>query len=76
MRKMEGGGRRDSLVALADSINETGRMARANVSLTLIGALYLALTLLSTNDENLLRKALFRDIRKASVRTPHCADGT
>ena len=55
---MAEGGRQDSLAALADSINETGRMARANVSLTLIGALYLALTLLTAKDENLLRNAV------------------
>ena len=39
----------------ADSINETARMARATNSLFLFVALYLALTLLSTTDENLLR---------------------
>lgn len=58
MRKMAGAGRKDRLTSLADSINETARMARANVSLTLIGALYLALTLLSAKDENLLRNSV------------------
>ena len=46
---------RDHLRALADSINESARMARATNSLLLFVALYLALTLLSTTDENLLR---------------------
>ena len=46
---------RERLRALADSINESARMARATNSLFLFVALYLALTLLSTTDENLLR---------------------
>ena len=46
---------RERLRVLADSINETARMARATNSLFLFVALYLALTLLSTTDENLLR---------------------
>lgn len=58
MRKTANDDGQDRLAELADSINETGRMARANVSLTLIGALYLALTLLSAKDENLLRNAV------------------
>lgn len=40
---------------LADSVNETARMARATNSLFLCVALYLTLTLLSIPDENLLR---------------------
>ena len=47
--------RRERLRVLADSINDTARMARTTNSLFLFVALYLALTLLSTNDENLLR---------------------
>ena len=46
---------RDRLLPLAESANETARMARVNVSLTLIAALYLTLTLLTATDENLLR---------------------
>ncbi|MYF89437.1 MAG: pentapeptide repeat-containing protein [Boseongicola sp. SB0676_bin_33] len=46
---------RERLRALADSINESARMARATMLLFLFVALYLALTLLSTTDENLLR---------------------
>ena len=58
VRRVAAVDRQDRLVTLAESINETGRMARVNVSLTLIGALYLALTLLSAKDENLLRNAV------------------
>ena len=43
------------LRALADSINDTARMARGTLSLVLLAALYLGLTLLSSTDENLLR---------------------
>ena len=43
----------DRLAKLAESANETARMVRVNVSLTLIVALYLALTLLSATDENI-----------------------
>ena len=43
------------LKALADSINDTARMARGTLSLLLLVALYLGLTLLSSTDENLLR---------------------
>ena len=39
---------------LADSINDTARMARAALSLVLLAALYLFLTLISTDDEQLL----------------------
>ena len=39
---------------LADSINDTARMARAALSLVLLAALYLSLTLISTDDEQLL----------------------
>lgn len=46
---------RERLRVLSDSINETARMARATNSLFLFVALYLALTLLSNTDENLLR---------------------
>ena len=46
---------RERLRVLADSVNETARMARATNSLFLFVALYLTLTLLSTTDENLLR---------------------
>ena len=46
---------RERLRVLADSINDTARMARATNSLFLFVALYLALTLLSTTDESLLR---------------------
>ena len=41
--------------SLADSINDTARTARTSLSLFLIVALYLFLTLLSSTDENLLR---------------------
>ena len=43
------------LRSLADSINDTARTARNSLSLLLIVALYLVLTLLSSTDENLLR---------------------
>ena len=43
------------LRSLADSINDTARMARNSLSLLLIVALYLVLTLISSTDENLLR---------------------
>lgn len=49
---------RDRLAELAQSANETARMARFNVSLSLLVALYLTLTLLSTSDESLLRNAV------------------
>ena len=39
---------------LADSINDTARMARAALSLVLLAALYLFLTLISTDDKQLL----------------------
>jgi len=42
---------RERLRVLADSVNETARMARATNSLFLFVALYLTLTLLSTSDE-------------------------
>ncbi|MDE0697825.1 MAG: pentapeptide repeat-containing protein [Boseongicola sp.] len=58
MRNMARNGRKDRLAALAESINETGRMARANVTLTLVVALYLAVTLLSAKDENILRDSV------------------
>ena len=45
------------LKALADSINETARMARATMALLLTVALYLGFTLLSSTDENLLLNA-------------------
>ena len=47
--------RRERLLALANSANETARMARVNVSLTLSVALYLALALLTATDENIVR---------------------
>ena len=46
--------RHERLKALADSINETARMARATSALLLTAALYLGFTLLSSTDENLL----------------------
>ena len=48
-------GHRDRLLALAGSVNETARMARVSVSLTLVVALYLALTLLTATDENIVQ---------------------
>ena len=39
---------------LADSINDTARMARTSLSLVLLVALYLGLTLVASTDENLL----------------------
>lgn len=45
---------RERLRVLADSVNETARMARTTSSLFLLVTLYLTLTLLSTTDENLL----------------------
>ena len=44
------------LRALADSVNETARMARTTLSILLLVALYLAMTLLSASDENLFRQ--------------------
>lgn len=49
--------RHERLKALADSINETARMARATLALLLTAALYLGITLLSSTDENLLLNA-------------------
>ena len=49
---------RDRLSHLAGSVNDTARLIRVNLSLTLLVGLYLALTLLSTTDENLLRNAV------------------
>lgn len=46
------------MAALADSVNGTGRTARANVAPTLIASLHPALTLLSAKDESLLRNAV------------------
>ena len=48
---------RDRLLPLAESVNETARMARVSVSLTLFVALYLALTLLTATDQNIARDA-------------------
>ena len=48
----------ERLRPLAESINEAARLARANVALVLVGALYLILTLLASSDENLLRNAV------------------
>ncbi len=45
------------LKTLADSINETARMARATLVLLLAAALYLGFTLLSSTDKNLLLNA-------------------
>ena len=42
---------------LADSINDTARMARASLVLVMLVALYLSLTLLSSTDEQLLRES-------------------
>ena len=47
----------ERLKALADSINDTARMARAMLSLLLVVALYLGFTLLSSTDENLILNA-------------------
>lgn len=47
----------ERLKALADSINDTARMARATLSLLLVAALYLGFTLLASTDENLLLNA-------------------
>ena len=47
----------DQLQSIVESVNETARLARLNVSFTLVGALYLALTLLSTTDESLFHNA-------------------
>ena len=44
------------LRTLADSVNDTARMARTTLSLLLLVALYLALILFSSTDENLLRQ--------------------
>ena len=46
--------RRARLKTLADSVNDTARMARGTLSLLLLVALYLGLTLLFSTDENLL----------------------
>ena len=46
--------RRARLKTLADSINDSARMARGTVSLLLLVALYLGLTLVVSSDENLL----------------------
>ena len=43
------------LRTLADSVNDTARMARTTLSLLLLVALYLALTIVASTDENLLR---------------------
>ena len=48
---------RERLKVLADSINDTARMARATLSLLLVVALYLGFTLLSSTDENLILNA-------------------
>lgn len=45
------------LKTLADSINDSARMARGSLSLLLLVALYLGLTLVASNDENLLVNA-------------------
>lgn len=45
---------RARLHRLADSINDTARMARTSLSLVLLVALYLSLTLVASTDENLL----------------------
>ena len=42
---------------LADSINDTARMARASLTLVMLAALYLFLTLLASSDEQLLRES-------------------
>lgn len=46
--------RHTRLRSLADSINDTARMARNSLSLLLIVTLYLGLTLVASTDENLL----------------------
>ena len=47
--------RHTRLRSLADSVNDTARTARNSLSLLLIVALYLGLTLVASTDENLLR---------------------
>ena len=47
--------RQARLRSLADSVNDTARTARNSLSLLLIVALYLGLTLVASTDENLLR---------------------
>ena len=51
---------RDRLLALAESVNETARMTRINLSLTLTTALYLTLTLLAATDENVVRNSVVK----------------
>ena len=46
--------RRARLHRLADSINDTARMARTSLSIMLLVALYLGLTLVASTDQNLL----------------------
>ena len=46
------------LKTLSESVNETARIARISLSLTLIAALYLTLTLLSATDENMFRNTI------------------
>ena len=46
---------RDRLAGLADSINDTARMARLSVTLMLLTALYMAIVILLATDENLFR---------------------
>ena len=46
------------LKVLADSVNDTARMARAAIILTLVAALYLTFILLEASDEKLFRDAI------------------
>ena len=48
---------RDRLAALADAVNDTARMARVNISIMLLVALYMAIMILLATDENLFRDA-------------------
>ena len=48
--------RNQRLRVLADSVNDTARMARTTITIFLLLALYLALTLFSVTDETLLRE--------------------
>ena len=47
----------EQLTALANSVNDTARAARNNISLLLVAAFYIAFTLSSATDENLLRNS-------------------
>ena len=50
--------RLEELRILADSVNDTSRMARTSLMLVLIVSMYLMLTLVTATDENLLRNSV------------------